>query len=48
MNVEIVSYEVTYSRADRGTRVPTKFVRGLFGVVPAGGQFKGNAHIIGG
>lgn len=37
MNVEIVSYEVLYSRADRGTRVPTKFVRGIFGVVPVGG-----------
>jgi len=32
MNVEIVSYEVEYSRADRGTRVPVKFVRGIFGV----------------
>jgi len=39
MNVEIVSYEVLYSRADRGTRVPTKFVRGLFGVAPVGGDF---------
>ncbi len=37
MNVEIVSYEVTYSRADGGTRVPTPYVRGLFGVVPVGG-----------
>jgi hypothetical protein len=39
MNVEIVSYEVLYSRADRGTRVPTKFVRGLFGVAPVNGEF---------
>ena len=38
MNVEIVSYEVIYSRADRGTRVPSKFVRGIFGVVPVGGS----------
>lgn len=37
MNVEMVSYEVLYSRCDRGTRVPTKFVRGIFGVVPVGG-----------
>ncbi len=34
MNVELQSYEVTYSRADQGTRVPTDFVRGLFGAVP--------------
>ena len=39
MNVEIASFEVTYSRADTGTRLPPKFVRGLFGVVPAGGLF---------
>lgn len=39
MNVEIESYEVSYSRGDRGTRVPPNFVRGLFGVVPAGGVF---------
>lgn len=39
MNVEIQSYEVTYSRADTGTRVPPPFVRGLFGVAPAGGEF---------
>lgn len=39
MNVEIVSYEVVYSRADAGTRVPAKFTRGLFGVVPVGGNF---------
>ena len=38
MNVEMVSYEVLYSRCDRGTRVPTKFVRGIFGVVPVGGE----------
>jgi len=37
MNVEIQSYEVQYSRADRGTRVPTPFVRGIFGVVPVDG-----------
>jgi hypothetical protein len=37
MNVEIQSYELTYSRADAGTRVPTAFVRGIFGVVPVGG-----------
>jgi hypothetical protein len=37
MNVEIQSYEVKYSRADRGTRVPTPFVRGIFGVAPVDG-----------
>lgn len=39
MNVEIESYEVTYTRGDTGTKVPPIFVRGLFGVVPAGGIF---------
>ena len=39
MNVEIQSYEINFSRADTGTRVPTPFVRGLFGVVPVGGDF---------
>ena len=37
MNVEIQSYEVTFTRADSGTRVPPKLVRGLFGAVPVGG-----------
>lgn len=37
MNVEIQSYEVLFSRADAGTRVPTKLVRGIFGIVPVGG-----------
>lgn len=39
MNVELKSYEVVYSRADRGSRVPTPLVGGLFGVAPAGGTF---------
>ena len=39
MNVEIQSYEVIYTRADSGTRVPPKMVRGLFGVVPVDGDF---------
>lgn len=39
MNVEIESYEVTFSRGDNGTKTPPVFVRGLFGVVPAGGTF---------
>jgi len=38
MNVEMVSYEVTFSRADQGTRLPPKFTRGIFGVVPVGGE----------
>ena len=37
MNVEIQSYEVTFTRADTGSRAPPRFVTGLFGVVPAGG-----------
>ncbi len=39
MNVEIHSYEVTFTRADRGTRVPTPLVRGIFGVAPVNGVF---------
>ena len=39
MNVEIESYEVIYTRADTGTRVPPPLVRGLFGVVPADGDY---------
>lgn len=39
MNVEIESYEVTYSRGDTGTIVPPILVRGLFGVVPVNGVF---------
>lgn len=37
MNVEIKSYEVIFTRADNGTRVPTRLVRGIFGVAPVGG-----------
>lgn len=37
MNVELRSYEVVYTRADRGTRIPPRLVRGAFGVVPVGG-----------
>ncbi len=39
MNVEITSYEVTYSRADAGTRVPPPLVGGLFGVAAVGSTF---------
>lgn len=39
MNVEIVSYEVVFTRADNGTRLPTRYTRGLFGVVPVAGTF---------
>jgi hypothetical protein len=34
MNVELRSYEVTFTRADTGTRLPPPYVKGLFGVVP--------------
>ncbi len=37
MNVELYSYEVTYTRADTGTRLPPPLVRGLFGTVPVNG-----------
>lgn len=39
MDVEIRSYEVTYTRADNGTRLPPTLVRGLFGTAPANGTF---------
>jgi hypothetical protein len=37
MNVEMTSYEVTYSRFDGGTRVPPPLVEGIFGVAPVNG-----------
>jgi hypothetical protein len=37
MNVEIQSYEVSYTREDTGTRVPPKLVQFIFGVVPVNG-----------
>jgi hypothetical protein len=37
MNVEMQSYEVTFTRADGGTRVPPPLVHKIFGVTPAGG-----------
>jgi hypothetical protein len=37
MNVEMQSYEVTFTRGDGGTRVPPPLVRNIFGVTPAGG-----------
>ena len=39
MNVEIVSYQVNFSRADSGTRIPNSFTRGLFGVAPVNGTY---------
>lgn len=38
MDVEIVSYEVSFTRADTGTRIPPIFVRGIFGVAPVNGN----------
>jgi hypothetical protein len=37
MNVEVHSYEITYTRADAGTRIPVPFIRGMFGVAPVNG-----------
>jgi hypothetical protein len=37
MNVEMQSYEVVYTRADTGTRVPPPLVSGILGVAPVGG-----------
>jgi hypothetical protein len=39
MNVELRSFEVSYTRADQGARVPTTYVNGLFGVVPVNGTY---------
>jgi hypothetical protein len=37
MNIEMQSYEVTYTRADGGTRLPPPLVEKIFGVVTPGG-----------
>ncbi len=37
-NVEISSYEVTYQRADTGTRLPPVFVRQIFSSIPVNGS----------
>jgi hypothetical protein len=37
MNVEMRSYEVTFSRGDAGSSLPPPLTRGIFGVIPAGG-----------
>ena len=48
MNVEIFSYEVTFTRADDGTRLPVSFVRGIFGEAPVNGTYVlENAPIMG-
>lgn len=39
MDVEMQSYEVTFTRADNGTRVPVAFVRGIFGTAPVNGTY---------
>lgn len=37
-DIELRSYEVTYTRADTGTRVPPTRVGGVFGNVPVNGE----------
>lgn len=37
MDVQITSYQVTFSRRGPGNRVPPALVNGLFGLVPVGG-----------
>ena len=39
MNVEIHSYEITYTREDTGTRTPPKLVQAIFGVAPVNGTY---------
>ena len=49
MNVELRSFEVVYSRADGGTRVPPPMVDGIFGVVPVNGTLTiENLDVMGG
>lgn len=36
-SIELDSYEVVFTRADQGTRVPPPRVRTIFGLVPVGG-----------
>lgn len=38
MNVEMESYQVTFTRRDAGTRVPPPYSASVFGVAPAGGN----------
>ncbi|MCP3936549.1 MAG: hypothetical protein GY708_14380, partial [Actinomycetia bacterium] len=38
MNVQLDLYEVTYTRGDTGTRVPTPYVSRLSRIVPVGGS----------
>jgi len=38
MDVELNTIEITYARADTGTRTPMPFVYNVVGSVPAGGQ----------
>lgn len=40
MNVEIEGIEVSFSRADRGTRLPPRFIDYTFGVVPVNGTLQ--------
>ena len=48
MNVEISSYEVTFTRGDAGTRIPVSYVRGIFGQAPVNGTYQlDNAPIMG-
>ncbi len=37
MDVNLLSYEVTFTRGDTGTRIPRPFVRGIGGTVPVDG-----------
>jgi len=41
-NIELSSYEVTFTRADTGTRVPPPLVANIGGVVPVNGTFNIN------
>ena len=40
MNIEMQSYEVTFTRGDGGTRVPPPLVEKIFGVVPPNGTLQ--------
>ena len=44
MNVEVQSFEFTYTRDDTGTRLPPKLIEYAFGVIPVDGNFQYNGQ----
>ena len=40
MNVELQSIELSFTRADRGTRLPPRFIDFIFGIIPVNGTIQ--------